>query len=204
MLVGHVRPRGGLACRARDFPGHPEIEDQLLQALKLAALVVPTLLCLSTAVLAQFIAHPDFTQGDAEKGKRVYQRIGGCVNCHGWPGDGLSGLNPMVHVAGANLRQTQLDAQGLFDTIRCGVPGTQMPYHDQGSYKDDRCNGMLMSDFAADQQPVRGKTFSEDQTVDLIAYLEKYVIGHGKPTYEECVLYFETSADKSCAYLKGN
>jgi mono/diheme cytochrome c family protein len=176
----------------------------MLQALKLAAFGVTALLCLSSAVLAEFIAKPDFTQGDAEKGKRVYQRVGVCANCHGWPGDGQSGLNPMVHVAGANLRQTQLDAQGLYDIIRCGIPGTQMPYHDQASYKDDRCNGMLMSDFAADQQPIIGKTFRENQMVDLIAYLEKYVIGHGKPTYEECALYFDTSADKSCSYLRGD
>jgi hypothetical protein len=110
----------------------------------------------------------------------------------------------MVHVVGSNLRETTLDAQGLYDIIRCGIPGTQMPYHDQASYKDGRCNGMLMSDFAADQQPIMGKTFGEHQMVDLIAYLEKYVIGHGKPTYEECVLYFDTSAEKSCSYLKGN
>lgn len=176
----------------------------MLKALKLAAFGVPVLLCLSSAVLAEFTANPDFTQGDAEKGKRVYQRVGVCVNCHGWAGDGQSGINPMVHVAGANLRQTQLNAQGLYDTIRCGIPGTQMPYHDQTSYKDDRCNGMLMSDFDAGRQPIKGKTFGENQMVDLIAYLEKFVVGHGKPTYEECALYFDTSADKSCSYLKGN
>jgi hypothetical protein len=176
----------------------------MLQALKLVVFGVLALLCLSSAVLAEFIAKPDFTQGDAEKGKLVYQRVGVCVNCHGWPGDGESGRNPMVHVAGANLRQTQLDGQGLYDVIRCGIPGTQMPYHDSVSYKDDRCYGKLMSDFAADQQPIIGKTFSEHQMVDLIAYLEKYVVGRGKPTYEECALYFDTSADKSCSYLKGN
>ena len=175
----------------------------MFQALKLAALAAPTLLCLSSAVLAAFIANPDFTQGDAEKGKRVFQRVGVCVNCHGWAADGLR-TNPMVHVVGSNLRETKLDAQGLYDIIRCGIPGTQMPYHDSVSYKDDRCNGLLMSDFAGGQQPIMGKTFSEHQMVDLIAYLEKYVIGHGKPTYEECALYFEASADKSCSYLKGN
>ncbi len=174
----------------------------MLQALKLLAFGVPALLCLSTAVLAEFIAKPDFTQGNAEKGKLVYQRVGVCVNCHGWPGDGITGTNPMVHVQGSNLRETQLDAQGLYDVIRCGIPGSQMPYHDQASYKDDRCHGMLMSDLPADQ-PVKGKTFSETQMVDLIAYLEKYVVGHGKPTYEECALYFD-SPDKSCSYLKAN
>jgi cytochrome c553 len=62
----------------------------LFQALKLAAVAVTTLLCLSTVVLAAFVAKPDFTQGDAERGKQVYQRLGVCVNCHGWPGDGQS------------------------------------------------------------------------------------------------------------------
>lgn len=175
----------------------------MLKVLKLVAFGAVSLLCLSSGVLAQFVAHPDFTQGDAEKGKRVYQRVGVCVNCHGWAGDGQSGINPMVHSAGANLRETQLDAQGLYDTIRCGIPGTQMPYHDQASYTDGRCDGLLMSDFAADERPIKGKTFRDNQLIDLIAYLEKYVVGHGKPTYEDCVLYFDTSADRSCSHLKG-
>lgn len=174
----------------------------MLEALKRAAFGAAALLCLSSGAFAEFVASPDFTQGDAEKGKRVYQRVGVCANCHGWPGDGESGRNPMVHVAGANLRETQLDPQGLYDVIRCGIPGTQMPYHDRVSYKDERCNGMLLSDFDDIQRPVMGKTFSEQQTVDLIAYLEKYVIGRGKPTYDECALYFD-SPDRSCSYLKG-
>ncbi len=177
----------------------------MLKALKLTAFGAAAFLCLSSAVLAQFIANPDFSQGDAEKGKQVYQRVGVCVNCHGWPGDGESGRSPISHAgAVANLRETKLDAQGLYDVIRCGLPGTKMPYHDSVSYKDDRCHGLLMSDFDADQQPIRGKTFRENQMLDLIAYLEKYVVGHGKPTYEECALYFDTSVDKSCSYLKGN
>ena len=68
----------------------------MLQALRLAAVGALAVLCLSSAVQAEFIATPDFTQGDAEKGKQVYQRVGVCVNCHGWAGDGESGRNPMV------------------------------------------------------------------------------------------------------------
>lgn len=174
----------------------------MLPPLKLLAFGVMAALCLSTAVLAEFVATPDFTQGDAEKGKLVYQRAGICANCHGWPADGVSGRNPMARGDAANIRETKLDQQGLYDVIRCGLPGTQMPYHDNISYKDDRCNGLLMSDFEAGQQPVKGKSLSERQMVDLVAYLEKYVVGRGKPTYDECVLYFDTSADRACAYLK--
>lgn len=174
----------------------------MLRALKFAGFCVLAVLCLSSAALAQATTTPDFTQGDAEKGKQVYQRVGLCATCHGWPADGQTGRNPMARGAAANVRETQLDPQGLFDVIRCGIPGTQMPYHDSGSYKDDRCHGLLMSDFEAGQQPVKGKSLNEHQMVDLIAYLEKYVIGLGKPTYEECVLYFDTTADKNCAFLK--
>ena len=176
----------------------------MFQALKLAAAVAPALLCLSSAVLAEFIPNPDFTQGDAEKGKRVYQRVGVCVNCHGWAGDGQSGRNPLSHAAGANLRETQLDQQGLYDVIRCGLPGTQMPYHDSVSYKDDRCFGMVMADFDPGSAPIMGKTFREKQMVDLIAYIETYMIGKGEPTYDECALYFDAEPEKSCANLKGN
>ena len=158
----------------------------------------------ATLVFADFIATPDFTKGDPEKGRTVYQRLGICANCHGWAGDGEAGRNPLSHAVGANLRETKLDQQGLYDIIRCGVPGTQMPYHDQVSYKDDRCFGVTMKDFAAGAAPNRGKTMREAQMVDLIAYLEKYTLGHGKPTYEECALYYGTSADKSCAYIKAN
>ncbi|MBI4923529.1 MAG: c-type cytochrome [Devosia nanyangense] len=174
----------------------------MLQALKLVAFGAPALLCLNSTVLAEFIANPDFTQGDAEKGKQVYQRVGVCVNCHGWAGDGQAGRNPMAHAAAANLRETELDAQALYDTIRCGIPGTQMPYHDGVSYKDDRCYDLVMSDFDAGQAPVKGKTFREKQMIDLIAYLEEYIVGHGKPTYEECTHYYDTSAAKACSYLE--
>jgi len=176
----------------------------MLKGLKIAAIGASVLMCMSTAVLADFVATPDFSQGDPEKGKVVYQRVGVCVNCHGWAGDGQSGRNPMAHAAATNIRETGLDAQGLYDVIRCGIPGTRMPYHDRVSYKDDRCNGMLMSDFKPGEAPDMGKTFREKQMVDLIAYLQKYVVGHGKPTYDECVLYYEASADRACAYLKGN
>jgi hypothetical protein len=171
-------------------------------ALRLTAASASALLCLCSATLAQFVPTPDFSQGDAERGKRVYQHVGYCANCHGWPGDGQSGRNPMAHSGGANLRESKLNAQGLYDTIRCGIPGTQMPYHDSASYRDGRCFGKLLADYDDARQPIMGKTFSEKSMVDLIAYLQKYVLGRGRPTYDECVLYFDKSAGAACAYLK--
>jgi hypothetical protein len=79
-----------------------------------------------------------------------------------------------------------------------------MPYHDAAAYKDDRCYGMVLSDFEPDEAPPRGKTFRDKQLSDLIAYLQTSMIGLGKPTYDECAAYFESSADKACSYLKAN
>ncbi len=175
----------------------------MFQAVKLAAAGATTLLCLCSAVLAEFIANPDFTKGDAERGKYVYQHKANCFNCHGWAGDGESGRNPLSHAAAANLRETRLTRQGLYDVIRCGIPGTQMPYHDHASYRDRRCFGKVMSDFDPGTAPVLGKSLRDKDIVDVIAYLEKYLIGHGKPNYEECALYYGASAGRACAYLKG-
>jgi len=140
--------------------------------------------------------------GDPVRGKIVFQRVGYCVNCHGWAGDGQSGRNPLSHAAAANLRETQLDTEGLTEVIKCGLPGTPMPYHDSAAYRDDRCYGMVMTDFDPGNAPTKGKTFRGKQLADLIAYLQTHMIGKGKPTYDECADYFGGSADTACAYLK--
>ena len=154
--------------------------------------------------MADFIATPDFSTGDPEKGKVGFQKIGVCVDCHIWAGDSLTGRNPRSPAVGANLRATKLDQQGLYDVIRCGLPGTQMPYHDQTSYKDDRCYGLKMTDYDPVGASIKGHTLRDFQIVDIVAYLEKYMVGHGKPTYDECALYFDASVDTACSYLKGN
>jgi len=172
--------------------------------LKRAAMAIGTTMIaglFATAALAEFNPTPEFN-GDPERGKAVYQKVGICVNCHGWAGDGKSGRNPRSPDAGANLRESGLDAQGLYDVIRCGLPGTQMPYHDAASYKDDRCFGMVEADFEPGMAPIRGKTFREKDIVNLVAYMQQHMIGLGKPTYEECADYYGDSAAKNCSYLK--
>jgi mono/diheme cytochrome c family protein len=166
-----------------------------------------TLLCVSAAcvaganALAQTAADEPLA-GDPVRGKVVFQRVGYCVNCHGWAGDGQSGRNPRSPDAGANLRETSLDTESLAQVIRCGFPGTQMPYHEGPAYKDGRCYGLTNADFEPGFEPIRGKTFTEKDVMNLVAYLQTHMIGLGKPTYEECADYFEKSAEKACAYLK--
>ncbi len=157
---------------------------------------------LSTYARAQETTAPTALVGDPERGKTVYQKIGYCVNCHGWAGDGQSGRNPLSHAAAANLRETQLDTKVLTEVIKCGLPGTKMPYHDSAAYRDDRCNGMVMADFDAETKPIRGKTFRDQDLANLVAYMQAQMIGLGKPNYAECEDYYGASASKACAYLK--
>ena len=142
------------------------------------------------------------TVGDPERGKVVFQKIGYCVSCHGWAGDGQAGRNPLARATGSNLRKTQLDPESLAQVIKCGLPGTPMPYHEAAAYRDDRCYGMVMADFGPGEAPVRGKTFRDKDVAHLVAYMQQHIIGLGKPTAEECAQYYGASADKACAYLR--
>lgn len=155
----------------------------------------------STFGMAQDISATATLVGDPVRGKAVYQKVGFCTNCHGWAGDGGAGRNPMARGGGVNIRKTGLDAEGLAEVIRCGIPGTAMPYHDSGAYRDDRCYGLVMSDFEPGKAPERGKTFREKQLADLVAYLQAKVLGPDKPTLEQCTEFYGESAEKSCAYL---
>lgn len=155
-----------------------------------------------TVAGAQDTNNPPALVGDPERGKIVFQKIGYCVNCHGWAGDGQAGRNPLARGSGANLRKTGLDAEGLAQVIKCGLPGTQMPFHEAAAYRDDRCYGMVITDFESGKAPVRGKTFRDKDVAHLIAYLQQYMIGRGKPTQDECADYYGPSADKACAYLR--
>ena len=139
--------------------------------------------------------------GDPERGKIVFRSIGYCVNCHGWPGDGKTGVLLQAPAA-PNLRETGLDTAALIEVIGCGIPGTPMPYHDRAAYREGRCYGMDLSDFAPDSEPVRGKTFSDRDVANVVAYLQTDVIGRGEPTFAECADFFENPDARACNSLK--
>jgi cytochrome c553 len=160
-------------------------------SLALVALAVPT-------SLAQQL--PDLV-GDPERGRVVFLTLGGCVNCHGWPGDGRTGID-MRLPTGSNLRESELDKAALTEVISCGRPATQMPYHDRAAYRDGRCYGMLLSDFATDTAPNRGKLLREQDIANIVAFMQAKMIGRGLPTFEECIDVFANPAAAACKNLK--
>jgi len=144
---------------------------------------------------------PLLAGADLERGKVVYQRIGLCVSCHGWDGNGM-GKNPRSEGAAAHLRETQLDTQGLMDVIKCGVPTTPMPFHFSSAYRDPEvCFGAVMADFEPGTEPRKGTTFRDKDLVSLVAYIKTAIIGAGETTLEQCEAYFEPGS-KACDNLR--
>ncbi len=144
---------------------------------------------------------PLLAGADLERGKQVYAKVGVCVSCHGWDGDG-KGKNPRSAGAAALLRESQLDAAGFIEIISCGIPGTPMPYHDNQAYKDDRCFGMTADMFEPGQAPHKGKSIKKEDIVNLVAYIQTTMQGKPPATYDDCAAYFGASAEKACAFMK--
>lgn len=162
--------------------------------LRLLAAFLPALM-LGTTLYAQDNASDEPLVGDPDRGKIVFQRIGYCVECQGWAGDGRTGRSPRAPDAGASLRDIAMFAEDLVTVVRCGRPGTQMPHFDGAAYRDDRCYGLTMDDFGPDEiGPIRGKTFREQDAYNVVAYLQQSMIGLGAPNYDECAAYFGDSA----------
>jgi cytochrome c oxidase cbb3-type subunit III len=98
-----------------------------IRSLCMAALIVELgLVCLAGPAAAQFApppipphsAHPKATPESISQGKDLF--AGTCANCHGIDGSGANG--PNIQGVGATL-----GPEGLYATIRGGVPGTGMP-----------------------------------------------------------------------------
>ncbi len=123
-----------------------------------------------------------------------------CLGCHKWHGGGGPGYGG----AAISLRKTQLSRDQLIDVIKCGRPGTNMPYFDRKAYKKNECYGLTFDDFTGDEnnRPLQGKKYLNDRQVHAIvdfivsdiqgkpitkAYCEKYF---GGPT-KECELSLE-------------
>jgi hypothetical protein len=90
-----------------------------------------------------------------------------CMGCHKWHGDGGTSYGG----AAISLRKTPLTRDQLITVIKCGRPGTNMPYFDRQAYKNDECYGMTFEDFADDDQnrPLQGKKYLNGRQVNAVA-----------------------------------
>jgi mono/diheme cytochrome c family protein len=128
--------------------------------------------------------------GDIAMGKRLYQEKATCGFCHGWSGDGAG--DPQSPGKAADLRQTKLDHDQLFEVIRCGVPGgTAMPHFDKFAWtKGEECFGMTDAEVGDKKPPPPTATLQKREIEAIVAYLEAKVVGKAPPTVADCEEYF--------------
>jgi mono/diheme cytochrome c family protein len=122
---------------------------------------------------------------DATLGKQVYEKAN-CVGCHKWHGGGGGGYGG----AALSLRATQLDTEQMREVVRCGRPGTGMPYHGREAYKDDSCYGMTKVDLGADAPPKAATFLRAEEIEAVVEYVAASIKGKGEPSYEDCIAFW--------------
>ena len=93
-------------------------------------------------------------------GLSVYKK-GNCMGCHSWHGKGGGGYG-----AGVSLRISKLTFDELVEIIKCGRPGSGMPYFYKKSYLEEKCYDTSIADYTDDNyKPISSKKFLNDRQV---------------------------------------
>lgn len=122
---------------------------------------------------------------DFSYGRRLFLEKADCAFCHGWAGDGAG--HPQSPGRSANLRETRLGRDQLITVIQCGLPGTAMPYFDDGAYTDSRCYGLTEVEMGNRMPPLPPSTALSQRDIGILAdYIVATIIGRGPITREEC------------------
>jgi mono/diheme cytochrome c family protein len=119
-----------------------------------------------------------------------------CGSCHGvFAQGGGGGEQP----EGPSLRRTSLDKANSAETIRCGRPGTQMPYFQRGAYSAQACFGMPLSAAPAEVAP-GASLYSAAEIDTLVEYLTARIVGKSQTiTRAECAAYYANANHPRCA-----
>lgn len=156
--------------------------------------------CLSilvTLVIAVTPARAQDNQPSARSlayGKEVY-RTGNCIGCHKWHGHGGGGYGGDA----LSLRVMVLDRQQVLDVVRCGRPGTHMPYHDTKAWDEGRCyGGAKRTDLPSEVFPSFGVSLTEREMQAVTDYTMVVLKGKGEPNLEECLAFWDKDAVRTC------
>lgn len=134
---------------------------------------------------------------NADPGRIVYEKVN-CVGCHKWHGGGGGGYGG----AALSLRETALDRAQLVEIVRCGRPGTGMPYFDREAYRRAECyGGMTLDGLAPGDVPRTPVAFLRPEEIDaVVAYVQTAIQGKGEVTKEDCLAYWGPGA-RECAAM---
>ncbi len=119
-----------------------------------------------------------------EYGKEIFKTKATCQFCHKWDATGDQGYGGNA----LSLRATKLTREQVMEVVKCGRPGTNMPYHDRFAYTDKRCYGMTREMAGADMPPGANNEYLSPRDIEAVSrYLFAKAVGRGAPTFEECV-----------------
>ncbi|MCC6984225.1 MAG: c-type cytochrome [Bauldia sp.] len=125
-------------------------------------------------------------------GAQIWKDTLPCRNCHGSFGDGVQDI--AQEPQGANFRISGLDPETMEMIIRCGLPGTEMPYFDGRAYTDDRCYGMTAAAAGDSIPPTGTPPMSPRQFQAVVAFIFENFVGKGPATREECLAFWGPEA----------
>jgi mono/diheme cytochrome c family protein len=118
-----------------------------------------------------------------EFGKEIFKSKAVCQYCHKWDASGDQGYGGNA----LSLRATHLTPEQLTEVVKCGRPGTGMPYHDRFAYTDKRCYGYTREEMGKDMPPAGNDFLSNREVEAVVKYLFARDVGKGPATYEDCV-----------------
>lgn len=164
--------------------------------------------CLTAAALAVVVAvaaptGPVIGQDEEKEpgplvgiGEDVWRTATACWDCHGNMGNGRN--EDPRSPQGADFRVSLLTVEQFAQVIRCGRPGTPMPFFDRRAYEgDNACFGVTL-EALGDQAPPIGNPFFSSRQIDALAqFIWYYFAGRGPVTQEECFAFFGENAS-SC------
>ena len=149
---------------------------------------------------ALLIGTSNAAENNPESGQAVFKRAN-CVGCHKWHGDGGGGYGG----AALSLRKTELEKQQIMETVRCGRPGTGMPYFSRNSYPPDgapQCYNLTPKDLES-MHVAQANVFLQPEEIEAVAeYVISAIKGKGEPNLTDCIAFFGEDS-KACDVYKG-
>ena len=128
-------------------------------------------------------------------GLNVYKK-GNCMGCHSWHGKGGGGYG-----AGVSLRNMSLTLDEIVYVIKCGRPGTGMPYFLKKAYKEEKCYDTTFKDYDDSYRPVSSKRFLSPKQIKAVSIFVKEVLHNRKLDKNYCEFFYEKGS-KVCLNLK--
>jgi mono/diheme cytochrome c family protein len=155
----------------------------------------------AAALVVILFAGPSYAaENNVETGQAIYKRAN-CVGCHKWHGDGGGGYGG----AALSLRKTELEKSQIMETVKCGRPGTGMPYFSRDSYRSDsapQCYNLTSKDLETTHVAQAGVFLRSEEIDAVAAYVLASIKGKGEPGLPDCFAFFGEES-KACDVYKG-